>query len=65
MNQSLQSPIHSVAIALLAMAVIVLAIKEPRDCVNPSNEVNASNAPSAPAASGRNPASPQRELRKF
>lgn len=65
MKQALQSPIHSVAVALLAIAVIVLAIKEPRDCTNNSDGVNASNAPSAPASSGRSPAPQQREFQKF
>ena len=58
-------PIHSVAVALLAIAVIVLAIKEPRcDCQNdlPSVETPSRQQDSVPRPSktGRS-----RELRKF
>jgi len=64
MNKTFRAPIHSLAVALLAMAVIVLAIKEPKDCVNNSNEVAVPSAPSAPTSTGTSPAG-QRELRKF
>ena len=64
MNTS-SAPIHSLAVALLAVAVIVLAIKEPRcECDNdlPSSETPAARQAEQPRPSrtGR-----QRELRKF
>ena len=57
--------INSIAVALLAVAVITLAIKEPRcDCENaiPSAETTTREraASPRPSATGR-----QRELRKF
>ena len=59
------SPIHSIAVALLAVAVIFLAIKEPHcDCENdiPSAETTTGLQDSIqrPSRTGR-----QRELRKF
>ena len=62
MNKLSQSPIHSAAVALLAIAVIVLAIKEPKDCMNSPGGTGASEA--APASTRTNPTT-QRELRKF
>ncbi len=57
------APIHSIAVALLAVAVIFLAIKEPR-CDNdmPSAETTTGQQDSIqrPSRTGR-----QRELRKF
>ena len=64
MNKLSQSPIHSAAVALLAIAVIVLAIKEPKDCRNSPEGVGASDAAPAPATTRTNPTT-QRELRKF
>lgn len=65
MMKSGQPPVSSIAVALLAVAVIVLAIKEPRcDCENglPLVETPTSQqaSPQRPSAGGR-----QRELRKF
>ena len=61
------APIHSIAVALLAVAVIFLAIKEPRcdcDCDNdmPSAQTTTGQQDSMqrPSRTGR-----QRELRKF
>ena len=65
MNKSQQSPFHSVAVTVLAIAVIILAIKEPKNCVDTSNEVEASSSPSAQGATRQRRATQQRELRKF
>ena len=59
------APINSIAVALLAVAVIFLAIKEPRcECDNdrPSAEMTTGQQDSIlrPSRTGR-----QRELRKF
>jgi len=64
MNSS-SSPINSIAVALMAIAVILLAIKEPRcDCEveNPSADTlnTQKGSPARPSRTGR-----QRELRKF
>jgi len=65
MMKSSRPPISSIAVSLLAVAVIFLAIKEPRcDCENglPLVETPTSQQPSPqrPSTTGR-----QRELRKF
>ena len=65
MMKSSQPPVSSIAVALLAVAVIVLAIKEPQcDCKSslPLVETPTSQqaSPQRPSTSGR-----QRELRKF
>lgn len=65
MMKSSQPSVSSIAVVLLAVAVIVLAIKEPRcDCENGLPLVETPNSqqasPQRPSAIGR-----QRELRKF
>ena len=65
MNKSQQSPMHSVAVTVLAIAVIILTIKEPKNCVDTSNEVEASRSPSAQGTTGQRRGTQQQELRKF
>jgi hypothetical protein len=58
-------PLNSIAVALLAIAVIVLAIKEPR--CNCESDVPAAETPATPQAPPARPSKTgrQRELRKF
>ena len=65
MKKSSPLPINSIAVVFLAVAVILLAIKEPRcDCEHDSPRVE---MPTTQQASPTQPSIPgrQRELRKF
>lgn len=65
MQNSISSMINAAAVALLAIAVIFLAIKEPRcDCkINPQqDEASSTQQPSPPRPTTSRG---QRELRKF
>ena len=65
MKKSSPTPINSIAVVFLAVAVIVLSIKEPRcDCEHDLPRVE---LPTTQQASPPQPSTPgrQRELRKF
>ena len=64
MSAKNQASMHSVAVSLLAIAVIVLAIKEPKNCVSGQNESDTSSLQSELPSARSSPAT-QRELRKF
>ena len=64
MKRRADVPIHSIAVSLLAAAVIVLAIKEPRcDCNTPAGEEEPQRQQTT--APTRSRTGIQRELGKF